>query len=300
MKQLIIKSFCGCFTGPGKFAKRRAQGAKRKHDLRCAQNAMRHAPSPWPPEAKNNGGKTMKRVMMFSFIGFLFLSLISVGSFAQTVDEILEKMIEAQGGRKALEAIKTSTLSGSMMIIQMNITGSITMYQKEPNKMRMDIEMMGMNITQAFDGTTAWFINPQTGATEEMPEKQVKYFKRQALGRDVLLNPKKLGITYKFKGKEKINDKEYLVLEQIHPDDYTVTIYVDPQTYLLYKSKSMALNQVEVEVESESITSDYKKVEGIMMPHLITIFQGGQEYMKFTVNEITFNSDLEDAFFKMN
>jgi hypothetical protein len=38
--------------GPGKFAKRRAQGAKRKHDLRCAQNAMRHAPSPWPPEAR--------------------------------------------------------------------------------------------------------------------------------------------------------------------------------------------------------------------------------------------------------
>ncbi len=28
------------------------QGAKREHDLRRAQNAMRHAPSPWPPEAK--------------------------------------------------------------------------------------------------------------------------------------------------------------------------------------------------------------------------------------------------------
>jgi outer membrane lipoprotein-sorting protein len=242
----------------------------------------------------------MKRVMMFSFIGFLFISFVSVGSFAQTVDEILEKMIEAQGGRKAIEAIKTTTLSGSMQIVQMNMTGSINMYQKEPNKTRMDIEIMGMNITQAFDGTTAWFTNPQTGASEEMPEKQAKYFKKQALGRDVLLNPKKLGITYKFKGKEKINDKEYLVLEQIHPDDYTVTIYVDAQTYLTYKSKSTTLNQVEAEVEAESINSDYKKVDGVMIAHSITVFQGGQEYMKFTVNEITFNSDLEDAFFKMN
>jgi outer membrane lipoprotein-sorting protein len=242
----------------------------------------------------------MKRVMMFSFIGFLCISFVSVGSFAQTVDEILEKMIEAQGGRKAIEAIKTTTLSGSMQIVQMNMTGSINMYQKEPNKTRMDIEIMGMNITQAFDGTTAWFTNPQTGASEEMPEKQAKYFKKQALGRDVLLNPKKLGITYKFKGKEKINDKEYLVLEQIHPDDYTVTIYVDAQTYLTYKSKSTTLNQVEAEVEAESINSDYKKVDGVMIAHSITVFQGGQEYMKFTVNEITFNSDLEDAFFKMN
>jgi len=241
----------------------------------------------------------MKRLMMFSFIGFLFLSLVSVGSFAQTVDEILEKMIEAQGGRKALEAINSTTLRGSMQIVSMNITGSLTMVQKEPDRVRLDAEMMGMTFTQAYDGTTAWFTNPQTGATQEMPEKQVKYFKKQALGRDVLLNPKKLGIAYKFKGKEKINDKEYLVLEQIHPDDYTVTIYVDPQTYLTYKSKALTLNQVEAEVEADSITSDYKKVEGIMVPHSITTFQDGQEFMRMTITEITFNSDMEDSFFKM-
>ena len=242
----------------------------------------------------------MKRVMMFSFIVVLFLSLVSVGGFAQTVDEILEKMIEVQGGRKTLEAVKTITFSGSMQIVQMNITGSLAISMKEPNKVRVDAEMMGMTFTQAYDGATAWFTNPQTGASEEMPEKQAKYFKKEALGRDVLLNPKKLGITYKFKGKEKINDNDYLVLEQIHPDDYTITIYVDAQTYLTYKSKAVALNQLEAEVETESITSDYKKVEGMMIPHSITTIQDGQEYMKVTITEVTFNPDLEDAFFKMN
>jgi len=230
----------------------------------------------------------------------LFLSLVSIQGYSQTVDEILEKMIEAQGGRKALEAIKSTTLSGSMQIIQMNLTGSWTMYQKEPNKYRVDAEMMGNTFTQAYDGTTAWFINPQTGATQEMPEKQAKYFKKQSLGRDAILNPKKLGITYKLKGKEKINDKEYLVLEQIHPDDYKVTIFVDPQTYLTYKTKSTTLNQVEAEVESEQIVSDYKKVEGVIMPHSVTVFQDGQEFMKMTITEITFNSDLENSFFKMD
>lgn len=242
----------------------------------------------------------MKRVIMFSIIVVLFLSFVSIQGYGQTVDEIREKMIEAQGGRKALEAINSTTFSGSMQIIQMNMTGSLTMFQKEPNKIRLDVEMMGMNITQAYDGTTAWLTNPQTGAAQEMPEKQAKYFKRQALGRDAFLNPKKFGITYKFKGKEKIKEKEYLVLEQIHPDDYTTTIYVDAKTYLVYKSKALTLNQLEAEVESESITSDYKKVEGIMMPHSITTFQDGQEFMRMTITEITFNSDLEDSFFKMN
>lgn len=242
----------------------------------------------------------MKRVMMFSFIVVLFLSLVSIQGYSQTVDEVLEKMIEAQGGRKALEAIKSTTLSGSMQIVQMNMTGSWTVYQKEPNKYRVDAEMMGMTFTNAFDGTTAWSTNPQTGATQEMPEKQAKLFKKQTLGRDALLNPKKLGITYKLKGKEKINDKEYLVLEQIFPDDYTVTIYVDAQTYLTYKTKSTTLNQVEAEVESEQIVSDYKKVEGMMIAHSVTVFQDGQEFMKMTITEITFNSDLENSFFKMD
>jgi len=58
---------------------------------------------------------------MIEFIGFLFLSLVSIEGYSQTADEILEKMIEAQGGRKALEAIEDTTLSGSMQIIQMNI-----------------------------------------------------------------------------------------------------------------------------------------------------------------------------------
>jgi hypothetical protein len=62
----LMKSFCGGGMRTAQsaereadkqftlYAKRRAQGAKRKNDLRCAQNAMRHAPSPWPPEAKKD------------------------------------------------------------------------------------------------------------------------------------------------------------------------------------------------------------------------------------------------------
>ena len=241
----------------------------------------------------------MKRVMIFSIIGMLFLSVVCVQGFGQTVDEILAKMIEAQGGKKALEGVNDTTFSGTMLMVPMNATGSITMYQKEPNKMRLNGEIMGMTFVQAFDGTTAWGTDPQTGNTQEMSEKASPEFKRQALGWGALINPKKFGLTYTFKGKEKINDTDYLVLVQTFSDGHNVTLYIDPATYLVYKTKSTTLNQLEVEVETESIQGDYKKVEGIVMPHSITIYQGGQEYMKITIQEITFNSDLEDSFFKM-
>jgi len=159
---------------------------------------------------------------------------------------------------------------------------------------------MGMMMTQAFDGKTAWVTNPQTGSSQEMPEKRAEDFKRGALGRDSILNPEKFGITYTYKGKEKIEDKGYLVLEQTFADGYKSTLYVDPKTYLVYKSKGMSLNQMGVEVETETYVSDYREVHGVMVAHSMKIYQEGEEFMTMTINDVSFNSDVEDSLFSMS
>lgn len=241
----------------------------------------------------------MKKIISLCALGLFILSLTALAP-CQTTEEVVEKMIKAQGGRDTLGKIKDSTFSGTMEMIQMGITGSATMYQKEPNMMRLDGEVMGMMFTQAYDGQTAWMTNPQTGDTMEMPEKASEYLKRQALGNDALLNPKKYGLTFNYKGKEKIEEKEYLVLEQTFADGYKVTIYLHLDTYLAYKTKGLTLNQMGVEVEQETYLSDYKEVEGIMVPHSITTFQESEEFMKITLTEVSFNAGLEDSLFKMS
>ncbi len=119
------------------------------------------------------------------------------------------------------------------------------------------------------------------------------------MGFSSILNPEKFGITFTYKGKEKIEEKEYHVLEQAFADGYKMTHYIDPDTFLTYKTIGMSLNQIGVEVQNETFPSDFKKVENIMVPHTITIYQDGEEYMKITLTEVTFNSGLEDSFFKM-
>ena len=54
------------------------------------------------------------------------------------------------------------------------------------------------------------------------------------------------------------------------------------------------------EVESEQFTSDYKKVDGMIIPHSMVSFIEGEEFMKITVTSVKFNAGLEDSFFKMN
>lgn len=241
----------------------------------------------------------MKKILSLCVLGvFLFGSIASL-NYAQKVGDVLEKMIEAQGGRKALGNIKDTTMVGTMEIAMAGMSGSLTMYHKEPNKMRMDFEMMGMVITMAYDGETAWWVNPQTGATEEMPMDQAEGIVRQAWGNDILLNPEKHGVTYELTGKETLEGKEYYLIKQSFPDGWSMTSYIDAQTYLTYKSVSTQL-QMGVEVETEAFISDWKKVDGIMTAHMVKSFAGGEEVMTMSFTEVKYNTGIEDSIFKMD
>ncbi len=240
----------------------------------------------------------MKRITVVWVLGLFLFGILASPGISQNAKDILAKMIEAQGGRAPLEKIKDTTMTGTMEIIQFGISGSLSIYMKEPDKVRMDMEFMGTVITQAYDGENGWGVNPQTGAVEDMPEDQAKEMKRMAMGNVSFLNPEKYGINYTYKDKETIEGKDYFVLEQAFEDGHTVTMYVDTKTYLVYKTREMQTNMAGVLEETENFYGDYKKVDGVMMFHSMRVEQGGQEAMTMTITEVKFNSGLEDSFFK--
>lgn len=240
----------------------------------------------------------MKRLTISCVLGsFLAMIFVSTGT-AQTTEEIVAKMIKAQGGKAALEKIKDMTLTGTLEIVSMGISGSMTMYRKEPNKARMDMDLMGMLITQAFDGENAWGVDPSTGSIQDMPEDQAKELQRMAMGNEALLHPEKYGITFTYKGKETIEGNDYILLEQAYDDGHKEVLYLDAKTYLMYKSKGMSADMSGMQVETESFVSDYKKVDGLMVWHTMKIVQEGEEAMVMTFTEVAINTGLEDSLFK--
>ena len=241
----------------------------------------------------------MKKIFSLCLLSIFLFGVMTSSGIGQKSSDILEKMIEAQGGRKLLAGIRDTTMTGTLEIAMAGMSGSLTMFLKEPNMMRMDMEFMGMVMTQAYDGEIAWGTNPQTGATEEMSGEQAEAIKRQSQGNDILLNPDKHGITYTLKESENIEGKDYYVMEQSFPDGYKLTMYVDSKTYLVYKTISIE-NQMGVEIEAESFLSDWKKVEGTMMPFAVKILYDGEEAVAMTFTEVKYNTGLEDSFFKMD
>jgi outer membrane lipoprotein-sorting protein len=241
----------------------------------------------------------MKKSIVSSFLCVALVALIVSPSLGQTVAEVLEKIVETQGGPEFLKSVKDMTVTGSIDLVQQGMSGSLTIYKKEPDKRRTDIEVMGMLITQAYDGKTAWWVNPQTGSTEELSGQQAEDLKRQSLALVASLDPAKYGLSYKLKNKETVEGKNYLVLEETFPDGLKANLYIDPETYLTHRAKLKVMGPAGTEVDVEQIMSDFRKEGDMMMAHSIITYQSGAEYTKISLKEIKFNTGLEDSLFKM-
>jgi hypothetical protein len=243
----------------------------------------------------------MKKTVAWALAAVTLMTFAALPGYGQTVQSVLDKMIDAMGGRKALEAVRDTTITGTAELVQMGMSAPITMYQKEPNKLRIDVEItaVGMTFIQAFDGQKAWWTNPQTMATEEMPDFMTKAFSHQSLGNDSFLNPQKLGITFALKPKATIDGKDYLVLEQTLADGHKITMFIDPATYLPYKSTTKSVDMTGGEVDSEAYVSDYRKVGGLMVAHSLRNLENGAESMRMTITGVSYNANLDDALFIM-
>ena len=197
-----------------------------------------------------------------------------------------------------MKSAKDMNATGTMELVQQGMDAAVTMMTKQPNKFRLDIEVMGMAITQAFDGENGWHTNPATGAVDDMTGEQMEAMKRQAIGDETYLNPDKHGIVFTYKGQEKLEETDYDVLLLTYADGTEVTMYLDSKTHLTYKTLSMQPDPMTgVEAEVESYTTEYKKVDNMMAAFNITQFMNGEEYVVITLEEVKFNVGLEDSLF---
>jgi hypothetical protein len=251
----------------------------------------------------------MKRILTTLTIFGLLIGLSIIPAAAQNAQakqntpvnkiaegkKLLAKLITAMGGRARLMKITDSKITCTINLIQQNLSGSLTIYLKE-NKLRQDILIMGMTITQAFDGKAGWTNNPQTGVTD-LPAPVLELFQKESMGNRALLNPEKYGITVTSEGRKSEAAKQYLVLKMTYKDGSARTMFLDATTYLPYKIISIALNDSLEKIEQETIMSDYRVVEGTKVPFSAKILQSGKENTTLSFTEYKYNTNPADSFF---
>src|SRR5258708_11975979 len=212
----------------------------------------------------------MRRLTFIAVSAILFSLTLS----AQTVDEIIAKHIAAQGGLAKLKAIQSIRMTGDFETGGMQ--AGFTQVFKRPMKMRLDISVQGLTMTQAYDVDKGWQVVPFTGKKdpEPMTGDELKNAQEQADIDGPLVDYKKKGNTVELIGKEKVEDKDSYHLKLTLNNGATRGLYLDAVTFLGVKTSAKTTMRG-TEVELESFLGDYRDVNGLKFPFSIEQHQIG-------------------------
>ena len=225
--------------------------------------------------------------------------ILGVGVTAQTVDELIQNNIEAKGGYEALKAVNSMETSGKMLMQGMEI--SFKGYQKRQNKLRQNLEVQGQAIIQAYDGETAWMVNPMTGdpSAHPMPETEAKQFINNADIDGNLVDYKDKGHSIELLGKEEVDGTPAYKLKVTKANGDVVVLYLDEEYYIEFKADTTREIQGN-EMEVSTILGDYKEVGGVMMAHSMEMGVAGNPAAQvITINQVDLNVDIDDDRFTM-
>lgn len=221
-------------------------------------------------------------------------------AFAQTVDEILAKNYASKGGLEKWKSIQTQKMTGVASAQGFEL--GMVIYGKRPNMGRQDltIELPGqpaVTMVNIFDGAKAWMINPMTGsdAPVEMSGPEADTVREQSDFDGSLVDHKAKGHTVELVGTETLGTKKVHHLKVTRKSQPTQHYYLDAELGVEVKVTTEAGAGPGVETE----LSEYRTIDGVQVPHLIRVMQGGQVQAELRITKVEFNVPLEDALFKI-
>jgi zinc protease len=242
---------------------------------------------------------------------WLFISMLAVVSvcraalaYPQTAEDVVEKHLAAIGGRAALGKLTSRVTTGTISVSTPggDLTGSIAVYNKAPNKsrtlIRIDASQFGIGQIvqdQRFNGTSGYAIDSLNG-NREMTGDQLEVA-RSSTFPSPLLTYKDSGGRLELLGREKAGDRDAYVLRLTPKTGPSSRIFIDAETYLMARTVvTVNVPQIGGDVEQTVVVSDYRDVDGVKVPFQIRSINQLQT-ITVTATKIEQNTAIDDAMF---
>ena len=233
------------------------------------------------------------RTLLFTCVAAVALAS---GAHAQTADEIIAKNLQAKGGVEKWKTIASVKMTGTLTAQGQDVP--MTVYTKRPNLLRQDITTPAGKVVQAFDGTTAWVIPPGAEAAREVAGPQADAARSNSDFDGPLLDYAAKGHRVELVGREKVGSAEVHHLKLTRKDGGIEHYYIDVTSNLEVK-RSAEMNAGGGKRTLESELSNYKSVDGVMVPHTMTQSVDGAPVMQVKFSTVQFNVPMDDDLFRM-
>lgn len=217
-----------------------------------------------------------------------------------TLDELVDKNIQARGGITAIHAINSIKLTGKLLVNQGRFELAFVQTFKRPALMRQEVTLQGLTQTQAFDGKSGWQINPFEGRKdpERLPEDDVKSLAEAAADADgALVDWKTKGVTLSYLGTEDVDGTMAHKIKLARSNGDVEYVFLDPEFFLEIRTLSQRLEHG-VQLAIETDLGDYEKVNGVFLPFAIESGKkGSSDKQKFIVEKAEVNLAIDNASF---
>lgn len=237
--------------------------------------------------------RSLRVVMMAATV----LSVVSL--HAQTADDIINKHIEALGGKDKLSSIKTVYTEYDMEVMGQQAPGATWLVNGKAYKNEVDFG--GQKIVQCFTDQGGWAINPMMGQTtaEAMPADQVKMSQGNLFVGGPLFNYAAKGSTVELLPKDTSGGKPALKLKLKSKEGTESTFWIDPATYYIIKT-SVKANVGGQDAETVVAFSNYKKTDyGYVVPSNTEINLPQGLTLSITSKKVEINKDIDMKMFDM-
>src|SRR5262245_26349204 len=245
---------------------------------------------------------------LMAFVGRALSSLILVSvllllnrlSVAQelTLDQLIDRNVQALGGRAAIENVQSIKLA--LHIVDPDFEVDAVYYAARPGRMRIDITAGGQRAyVEAFNGSRAW---QWKGSGEPVEESKTA---TGALRHGIELPGKLFGLhevqgrgnKLALVGRESVDDIDYYVLRLKFSDGASTTLYLDPRTWLITRRRDVRPLHPDLDPTPTTIETkmtDFRKVDNLVFSFASTDtdLKTGRVLEKVMVREITLNPPI--------
>ena len=210
-----------------------------------------------------------------------------------TVDEVLDKYVQAVGGTAALNAVTSSVVKGTFDLVGVFRGGTIEVYTVGSDK-SLTIVRTGPTVTVkiGYSGNNGWMQTPEgvsklKGAELEAAKQHANFY--------AVINLKKY-VKFILAGKSKIGYRDVYVIDLQKSSGAVDRIFLDAESYLLVRMNTNHVNKG-ASAPSEIYYDDWHEVGGLKVPHVVTESSPNRT-TTLTIKEIKTNVPIDTKIFE--
>ncbi len=220
-------------------------------------------------------------------LGLVIFGLVCV-QFAQgqSMEDIINKHVEAMGGRQKIMTLSSAFMTGTFTAITATSPINITTTKKHMIGSRIDINADGVNNYQVITPANGWIFTPIQGDKEPRPlaDDQVKALQVQLDMHGPFINHREKGIKIEMAGKDSVDGVLCYKLKVTSPNTNIMVYFINSQSNLIVKTSTKMVQFGKLE-DVITTYSDYKQNEdGYMFAYTNVGPRGATHYDKITAN----------------